>query len=208
MRRLYLIVFLLLVAFPFCRGQESALISTVSPKLKQFLEQQPAASQMLTNALHEAFSARAARLYYFYSDSDSSARAFHYYPADSQVVFAVRENQQPLDEFICLIFEVLNSEEEKHFAQLCDGARSGDLSKEAFAQAVLEREFDAYKRTRDLLRKLKVTKRTSAKSYFYGRLTQSPDRFEDFARYLKKVSPERDPIREYESQYDSLRQTR
>src|SRR5438045_3597411 len=103
-----IIILLLLLACSFSRARQSNLVSTISPKLRTLLMEKPAALRAWTNALTEAFSNRTVRLYYFYSDDESEARAFHYYPNQidqAEVIICVRENQRPSDEFICIFYE-------------------------------------------------------------------------------------------------------
>jgi hypothetical protein len=200
-------IFLCLFLVDASLAQETDLLSSVSPKLQKFLSKSTPALQILTNAFREAFATKAVRLYYFYSNDESLAKAIHYYPGESKVVIAIRENQEPLDEFVCLLFETLNSEGEERFDDLCNKARTGNLSKPHFAEEILSTEFAAFTRTRDLLRKLRYTRREIAKSPNYRLLVGSPSRFEEFLPYLKRLAPKRDPLTEYELQYDTLLQT-
>src|SRR5438876_5736803 len=133
------------------RAQEVKILNKVSPKLRQFLIEHPTALRPLTNVLSVAFAERTLQLYYFYSDDESVARASHDYPDESVVAIFIRENQQPLDEFISLIFEAQNSTSEKQFLKLFAKAKSGAISKNDFARDIVRLEFDATKRTRDLL---------------------------------------------------------
>jgi hypothetical protein len=180
---------------------------SVSPKLRQFITDHSAASKLLTDTLSESFSNRTVQLYYFYSDDESIPRAFHYYPDESVVGIVIRENQQPSDEFISLLFEVLNSENEKRFQEITQKAESGALSKANYATEILKTEFEVVKRTRELIRGLNLNKKEISESYLYNRYIECPNKFEDFLSYKKKVSPQRDQIKEYEMQYDSLPKT-
>jgi hypothetical protein len=186
------------------RGLE--VLNMASPKLREFLIAHPAALQSLTNILSRAFSERTAVLYYFYSENESTPRAAHYYPSDSEVGITIRENQQPADEFICLVFEVLNSESQKLFQELMRKAESGAISRSDFAQETLRVEFKAAQATRDLLGTFRLSKREISKSHNYKLVNGTPKTFEDFLAYTKKIcAPERDPFAEYERKYDSLR---
>jgi len=177
-----------------------------SPKLREFLSAHPAALQSLTNILSRAFAERTIQLYYFYSDDESAARASHYYQSDSVVGIVIRENQQPADEFICLVFEVLNSESQKLFQELMRKAESGAISRMDFAEEMLRVEFKAVQAIRDLLGTFRLSKREMSKSYHYKLFNETPKRFEDFLAYTKKISvPERDVLEEYKVKYDALR---
>jgi hypothetical protein len=210
MQKKIIILFLPLMLCVSCWAQQAKILNSnysISPKLRQFIIDHPAASQFLTNAFSEAFSNRTVQLYYFYSDDESIPRAFHYYPDESVVGIGIRENQQPSDEFICLLFEILNSEGEKHFKEICQKAKGGALSKTNFVNEILKVEFEAVKRTRTLILDLGLKKKEISQSYYYNRLIGCPNKFEDFLSYKKKVSPQRDQIKEYETEYDSLQKT-
>ncbi|HXI68995.1 MAG TPA: hypothetical protein VNN22_01420 [Verrucomicrobiae bacterium] len=196
-------------------AQQTNLLNSsysVSPKLSQFIIDHPQASKLLTNILSEAFSNRTVQLYYYYSDDKSIPSAFHYYPSESVVGITIRENQLPSDEFISLVFEVLNSESEKHFQDLYQKAQLGSISRTNFAQEIMKVEFKAAKRTRDLIGSLKLSDKEMAESKQCRRFIECPNEFEDFLSYTEKVNQitnalRRDPIKEYEMQYDSLRKT-
>jgi hypothetical protein len=210
MQKKIIILFLSLLVCVSSWAQQTNILNSnysVSPKLRQFITDHSGASKLLTNALSEAFSNRTVQLYYFYTDNESTPRAFHYYPDESVVGIVIRENQQPSDEFISLLFEVLNSESEKHFQEITQKAENGDLSKTNFITEILKVEFEADKRTRDLISDLNLNKKEISESYFYNRFIKCPNKFEDFLPYQKMVSPNRDLFKEYGMEYDSLPKT-
>ncbi|MDB6016687.1 MAG: hypothetical protein JWR19_1176 [Pedosphaera sp.] len=116
----------------------------------------------------------------------------------------IRENQQPIDEFISLLFEIVNSTGEKQFLALSAKAEAGTISKSDFVRDVGIEEFKATKRVRDLLRKMTFNKNETLNSYFYKRFKDTPDDYEAFDLYSKKVSPNRDVTKDVESEYDFL----
>jgi hypothetical protein len=188
-------------------AQQTNIVSTASPKLKKFISAHPEAAKIFTNAISNAFSNKTVRLYYFYSDDESEARAFHYYPNNvglPEVVLCVRENQNPLDEFITILFETQNSKNESKFAKIYQDAYSGTLSREQFASEISQYEFEATKSTHALLLALKFGKNEIDESYYYKRFAGCPTNYNDFLSYCKKVSPQRDALKEDELQYDSL----
>jgi hypothetical protein len=135
------------------------------------------------------------------------ARASHYYPSTTSVTIIVRENQSPCDEYISLLFEVLNSQGESRFQQLVEMAKAGAISRREYATEVLKQEFVATKNARDLIGNLGFGNKEIEESYFYNRLIKCPDEFEGFIPYLKKVSPQRgDPYEGYEKFYDLQKQ--
>jgi hypothetical protein len=190
-------------------GQQTNLF-TPSPKLKSLLANNPPARVALSNACNTAFSGRTVGLYYFYSDNDAVPRAYHYYPntiGQSGVVICVRENQEPWDELISLLFELRNSKSEKQFGDILERARAGTVARDEFARAILRLEFEAVKATRDLVSSFSLTRKQKRESYYYSRFVDCPNDFDAFLSYTKKTSPRRDPIKEYESQYDAIRKS-
>ena len=189
-------------------GQQSNILSTVSPKLRTFLAGRPAAAQTLTATFSSAFTNKTVRLFYFYPDNKSEPRAFHFYPdmvGMADVLICVAENQDALDEFISILFESLNTKGETRFAKLDQDAKSAKISRAEYAREKLKVEFEAEKRTRDLLLALKLSKKETAGSVEYGLYVGCPDKFEDFLPYLKRVSRQGDVFQVYELLYDSLR---
>ncbi len=187
-----------------CSAEDTNFLKTVSPKLKQFLVDHSAASNALVAAISESFSNRTVYLYYFYSDDETRPRALHYYPDDSAVGIMIRENQEPCDEYICLVYEVLNSQGENRFKALFEQARSGAVSKEIFVRGVLHQEFQAVTRVRGLLDGFKLNTKEKSSSYYFKKFSDCPDDFEQFLIYKPKGSA-RDRVKEYERQYDALK---
>ena len=189
-------------------AQEGNFPYKFSPKLQQFLVLHPDAKQILTTLISQTFSNKIVQLYYFYTDDESTPKAAHYYPREGVVGIVVRENQQPLDEFTCLTFEVINAQGEKRFREIYQMAESGQISKSDFAEEIMKEEFKAVKKARNFLKQLKPSEKEKSKTTLYMHFLHSPDKFEEFLVYSKKVlSPERDPIEEYKKQYDLLRRT-
>jgi hypothetical protein len=200
------IVLLSLLASTSAWAQKNEWLSPFSPGLRKFLTDRPENYQVLTNILTEAFTNRTVRFYYFYTQDESVPRAEHFYPDVWEVCVTIEANQKPADELLSIIFESLNSEGEKRFAELADEAQSGSISKTNYALEVVRQEFVAVKRTRDLLGKLTLTKQEISSSHFYKRFSGTPERFEDFLAYLKKVNTKRrDLIEQYEERYDLIR---
>ncbi len=192
-------------------AEETNVLSTLSPKLRTFLAANPAALKVLTNAYSVAFRTNTVQTTYFYSEDDSKPRAGHYYPntagmADVQVM--VRENQEPLDEFTSILFELLNSKNQGRFQQIVDEAKAGAIQRTEFAVAVIRIEFEADLAVRDVLKEMKFTPEQETQSYFFSRLVNCPTNFEEFLAYQRRVSPNREIIKEYQAMYDALRQAR
>ena len=185
-------------------------MSALSPKLKSLLATNPPARTALSNACAGAFSGRSLGLFYFYCDTDATPRAYHFYPntvGQAAVVICVRENQEPWDELITLVFELVNSKSEKQFGDLWERAKAGTMAKDKFAREVLRLEFEAVKATRDIARGLHLGSKERENSHYYNRFLDCPDSFNAFLSFTQKISGGRDAMKDYEAQYDALRKS-
>jgi hypothetical protein len=172
------------------------------------MSEYPQAEKILSNAFSNAFSNKTVGLYYFYSNNESQPRAYHYYPNTvgwPDVVLCVRENQNPMDEFTTLLFETINSKSEDGFTKLEQEAYLGTIPREQFAKEIVRCEFEATKSTRDALFTLKLKRKEINGSDYYRSFAECPTNFDDFLSYSKKLSSQRDVLKEYELKYDSLR---
>jgi len=200
----------LFVLLCFTANAEKATLpmSMVSPKLRRFLIEHPAASNTLVRTISEAPNGQVLQLYYFYTDDNSITSSYHYYSGESMVGIVVRENQEPLDEFISITFEILNSEHKKEFEALVRKARSGDVSRIDFARQMIEVEHKAEKQVRKLLLGLGLSTDEISASHFYKLEIEVPDDPKEYLAYIEKLnSSRRDAIREYEEKYDYLRKS-
>jgi hypothetical protein len=189
-------------------AQSSNVASEVSPKLKKFLSDNPQVAKLFTNTISTVSSNRTIQIFYFYSDNESEARSFHFYPNTTgfpDVMLCVRENQTPLDEFITVFFEIQNSKGENYFQNLEQEAYYGTISRERFAKEILQNEFQATTNVRSTLLSLRLPTNDIVNSDYYQSFKECPTNFEGFLKYSKKASPDRDVVKEYESKYDSLR---
>src|SRR5689334_20953730 len=190
MRCIVWILWLLLS--PCVWGAENRFYSSLSPNLREFLTDHPTAIKALTNAVAEAFSARTARVFYFYSNDPDERRASHFYPDTvgmPEVVICVAQDSYPLDEFINVLYETLNSKGEPRFKTLMAEARSGTIARGDFARKVMKVEFEALKSTRDVLHQIKLSKKEIGKSHYYHYFFEMPDDFEGSLSYQEKLFP-------------------
>lgn len=196
---------LMLLFFGWHARAEDHLLNSLSPGLRTFLKQHPEDYKILTNAFAEAFTNQTVRIFYFYSDDPTLPGAEHCCPDDWEVYISIKVNLPPTDEYICLLFEVLNSENDQRFADLGEKARAGRISKHDFATEIMRQEFNATIRLRDLLGKLQFTKREKVASKLYKEFLATPDNFEEFLECVKNEGSKRDWRRDYESKYDHIR---
>jgi len=186
------------------QAQKNEWLSPFSPGLQKFLTRHPEDFPILTNVVSEAFTNRSVRFFYFYSQDKSAPGAEHFFPDVWEVLITIKANQQPADEFIVVIFESLNAEGDERFGELANEARSGTISKTNFALEIVKQEFVALKQTRDMLGKFRLTKKEIANSAYYKKILETPESFEEFLTYLKKINSS-DLIEQYEEKYDLIR---
>jgi hypothetical protein len=210
MQKRSLVTFLLLFLSPALWAGQNGFYSSLSPNLRKFLSDHPTAVKEFTNAVSGAFSGRTARVFYFYSEDPDERGASHFYPDAAgmpDVAICVAEDSYPLDEFINVLYETLNSKGEDRFRALVAKARAGTIARGDFAREVAKVEFEALKSTRDLLRQVKLSKKEIAKSHYYHYFFEMPDEFESFLLYQRKLPTDQPPMREYELDYDQLRKS-
>ncbi|HEV2211024.1 MAG TPA: hypothetical protein VG167_19805 [Verrucomicrobiae bacterium] len=143
-RVIALVVFVLVCLI--VRGAETNILSSASPNLKKFLSGHPTAMTEFTNAMWGTFSNRTVKIFYYYSDDPDDRRPSHFSPHTAgmpDVIICVAQDSRPVDEFIGILYEMLNSKGEKRFGDLCEKAQAGTISRDDFAREVLRVEFDA-----------------------------------------------------------------
>jgi hypothetical protein len=198
------IIFWLLFVGHYVSAQQTELTNSVSPKLRQFLFTHPKVTTVLSNAISEAFSNRTVRIFYFYSNDKSVAPAGHYYPDESSVGIILRENQEPGDECLCLIFEIFNSMGEKRFRELGAEAASRSISREDFVKGMVTQEFEAVKKMKLLTKDIMLSGDEMKRCHYYKLFADSPDDFAHYLIYMRKTSAPRNQEKDYGDLYDSL----
>ena len=164
------VLLLLLIEVPTAEASTNFL-SQLSPKLRTFLLEHPAAKQKLEGESSNLLKRKQLKIYYFYTDDEAVPKASHYYPNASGVIIMLRENQEAIDEYICLLFEVANTSFEHRFRILQDEALSGNIDKSEFVRGVFESQLQAMQQTRKVLSEIELPKSETSKSHFYGQFT-------------------------------------
>jgi hypothetical protein len=184
-------------------------LQALSPTLREFLRRHPDGNQMVAELFDEATKSRTVTLYYIYTANKSVPPAVHYSDDPSNLVVVVKESLQPLDQLICVVFELVNAENDAAFRQINHDAALGEISRENYPIAILREEFRAISKTRILLSHLKISKREKAKSERYKELMEFPREMDAYIAYERTVfSPgDRDVFKYYELQYDKIRQS-
>jgi hypothetical protein len=198
----YICIFVAMLA-----GASAGAQNMFSPKLNQFLLDHPVISQTLSNAIVSASAGKRLEIYYFYAVGGSSPKSNHHYIGDLTTVgIFVQENQQPCDECICILFEILNSKREQKFLKLIGQAQAGTIKKEEFTKATMREEFEAVIETQELLLKWPPEEKARASCEDYEYFVNAPKRFEDFLAYCKKDS-HGNYQRGYEDLYEKIQKS-
>jgi len=209
MKKDLFVLLLLLESLVSCPAQGTNLLLTCSPKFRRLVATHPEAFNAFTNACCLAARTNSVALVYFYSENDSVARGRSVYPhmaGQPDVMVCVRENQEPWDEFICIVGELLNTVSRSHYEELMARAKAGLISRSDFPREINRVEFERTIRPmRDLLMQMKLTKKEKVRSYFYPRFLSYPDDFDAYLLYQKRTSPHRDLTQQYQEEYDQLR---
>jgi hypothetical protein len=210
MKKPFLALLIFSLGFISCPAQETNLLISLSPKLRSLLTSNSDARSVLTGAWSAASRTNSVQVTYFYSEDETLPRAHHFYPhaaGMADVVLCIRENQEPLDEFACIFFELLNSRNQGRFEALVERARAGAIEKTEFVRSITRIEFESDLAVRDLFSQMTLTEKQKAQSYFYTRLLNCPSNFEEALVYRHKVSPNRNSEKKYGAAYDALRRT-
>ena len=116
---------------------------------------------------------------------------------------AVRENQHPLDEYISILFEILNSANEESFSKLARDAERGKVARSEFPLKALAIEHRTVSQTRDLIRTVPLEEADIVDSQLYYSFLKSPDGFDEFVAYVQSNQGRRNALQEYSNQYDA-----
>lgn len=192
------------IFFPFFAcAQQKDLFSVISPKLVRFLSDHRAAFNALKHT--QALTNRTFRVFYFYSDDENVPKASHYYEGESNLYIYLRENQTAPDEFLCLFFELKNSENDGRFQKIVDLAKSGEIGRDTFAREIMKTEMQSTIRVRDVLSDFQFTKKDIKESKYYTKFKNCPDNFDEYLEYGRPLAYPRDVFKEYELKYDALK---
>ncbi len=201
MNKLFLL--LMLVAGS-SKADSAALFDQLSPKLRGFLTANVGASNALSDVVTIQQTARAITVFYFYAGDKTRAKAGHYCTGETSAVINLNAELEPIDEYTCLLFELINLSCQERFQEVFVKAIQKEISRKAYPREVLKIEFEAMQKTKGLLRKLKPSAKEVDSSDSYKKFLKSADTFDAFYAELKKQAADGhyDPIKNYERQYD------
>jgi hypothetical protein len=202
-RAIVVVLFCLFCVEAHSKGE--GFLDMVSPKQRSFLRENPKALKTLSTVFAEAFATRNVQIYYFYSSDKTRPIASHYYPTDSAVGIIIKAEQDVLDEYLCILYECINSHGEPRFKRLFELAYKGEIGRREYALEILKVEFEALGKMKELLKGLNVSKSLKEKSFQYKCYVDCPAEFSDFLEYKKKLHDGKEATESYEAQYDMLR---
>lgn len=196
----------LLAAVPdvFCQGNLNAFWTGLSPKLTRFLSQEPAAGAAFSNVIATSLQGQTIQLYYFYSTNEMHPRAYHSYPAPNALIICVRENQEAMDEFLCLSYEAINSTNRRSYQELIDRATYGQIARLEFVKGMMLLEHSATRSMQNFLKQSGFNTNSTVASYYLLRFWNSPETFEAAVAYQRTNSP-RNLAEEYGQDFDRLK---
>lgn len=115
----------------------------------------------------------------------------------------VRKNQHALDEYVSILFEMINSINEASFLKLARDAETGKVSRSEFSLRALEIEHSSVCQTRDLIARLAFAEQDIGDSELYYSFLESPNGFRDFVAYIQRTGSRIDAVQVYLDQYDA-----
>ena len=189
-----------------CGRNPPLFLDSGSSQIKNLLENNPSLMREYTSIANKYFHNKAFQIQYVENKNQDQAPAYHYYTTfqdKTVVVVVLRGRKIPIDEFICLLFEMINSNGEDVFKKITIEAQSGLISRDDFPVKVLEKEFAAVLELKKILLSLEIDKEMLKDSAFYYKFMNSPDDFAKFLDYIKdKNITHRDIVDSYLKQYD------
>jgi hypothetical protein len=116
----------------------------------------------------------------------------------------IRGGRPVVDEYLDILFEVLNMSGDKRFKELYQQAKMGSISRTNFVTEMLREEFQTVKTLKHIVPTLGLSPDEIANSKAYKDLFNTPDEFEKFTSYIQRYSPG-GIQQKYERYYDNFR---
>lgn len=187
------------------KATTAEFVNALSPQLRQFLRDHVAASNYLTGILDVQTSVRSLGIEY--TNDLRGTTACHVSPKPDLSVIWICKDQQPIDEYLDVVFELFNSSHEEKFRKVEDEARAKRISRRNFVKQIVKIEYESHAKLKSDLPLLKFSAKDIAASsnYEYG-FVNGPGNFEDFFSWVKNGSgPDELPKTwDYGVMYDSL----
>jgi len=210
MRKLITLISLVTVCSSWAALGHTNRLQSFSPKLRQFLAGHAAADQILLGAVlslsNRTVQVTSLVVTYFYTDDENTPRSSSY-SAGPNVSISIRENQEPCDEYLSLLFHVFKAQRGDRFKVLTDQAKSGDLSKDDFVKEALREQFHCIVKLRGLFDELQLTTKEKESSYCYREFGKYPKDFEEFFAGMELDRSRGNLLSLEEGWYETLRKT-
>ncbi len=106
----------------------------------------------------------------------------------SRILIRVSSKMCALDQLSAFIYETMNAQNEDSFAELCQQAYEGSLSKTEFIHGILRLEHESLKETRDMLAQEEPFRDIDlSQTEFYRKMFETPSDFDSFLQYLQRI---------------------
>lgn len=132
-------------------------------------------------------------------------------PNDDRTFIIIRVSAKlpPIDQVAALIYECMNAQNERYFAEYIRDAYLGSLTKVEFVHNILRLEHVKLKETREFLMPQKPFRGMDiSRTEFYRRMVFTPDDFDAFLIYLHEIKrKEYDVFDMYSKFYDFITMT-
>ncbi|WOO39674.1 hypothetical protein [Rubellicoccus peritrichatus] len=197
--KIHILIILFVIVFGRLGAESESVM--LSPVLTEYLAENPKMNAVASKILREGIGDWPVEVFYFYSNDESRARAFHTVARERKIFIFIRENQSAYDQFLCLLYEALNATSQPKFQKVVAEASKGNISAEAFAESIMQIEHGTTMRVQDILRKLSPSESDKEDSYLHNRIINCPADYEASREYTKRVSPNRDLKKEYIEKY-------
>lgn len=187
------------------KADNAAFFDQLSTKLRSFLATNVAASNALNEVVTTQQAVGTATVWYFYTTDKTRPTAAHYPLGATSVSIVINADQTPMDEYVDLLFELINVRHADQFREVLAKAADSKIPKSEFPREILKIEFEAMQKTKELVRKLKFSPKDVEASDELKHLFKSADTFDAFYAELKMRAKDgkHDPIKDYETQFEA-----
>mgnify|MGYP001132710264 CR=1 FL=1 len=107
---------------------------------------------------------------------------------------------------VSVAFECINAKVKDQFVENFIRAANGTIQKKQFVLTILQHEFETVQQIKSLILEydFPATDTDIEQSYFYSRFINAPEEFDEFIKYVDRVSPQRKLFKRYERIFDKL----
>lgn len=141
------------------------------------------------------------------SRPNDNAYAEHKPSVDRRYInIRVSPGLSPEDQVASMVYEAINAQNEKQFAEITEKAHAGSLTKTEFILEILRLEHKSLKKTRAFLSAQESYRDIDlSQTVFYSKMHGTPEEFDDFIQYLQRIKrDEYDVFKHYSDFYDFI----